>query len=123
MFGRPGAGLQLFFLKKGIDFFSLIVYNKNTKGKELKQMSIKTKVKDIIYTVTMPITHIKFVCKTKIMPLFRPHHKCIFYDCLHKAYKEGWYITDKYGEMIPWVHFDTKSLICLYPSMIIKIED
>ena len=36
--------------------------------------------------------------------------------------KEGWYVFDKHGKMIPWVHFDDDSLICLYPDMFTPIE-
>ena len=86
-------------------------------------MTFKAKVQGIIDTITLPYYEGKFIYKTKIMPLYRPHHKCTFNYWLDNTVREGWYITDKKGEMIPWVHFKEKSIICLYPSMITKIED
>ena len=86
-------------------------------------MTMKAKIDGVISTITMPYWHSKFIYKTKILPKFRPHHKCIFYDWVNKIERCGWYITDKNGEMIPWVHFNgDRNLICLYPSMIKKID-
>ena len=67
------------------------------------------------------ISHIQFVYKTKILPKFVPHHRCVFYDWHREFYRGGWYINDKNGNMIPWVHFNKHCLICLYPNMIRKI--
>ena len=86
-------------------------------------MTIQARIQGIIDTITYPIIHLKFTYETRILPQSVPHHRCIFYDWVHKTYKEGWYIRDKKGNMIPWVHFDNGCLICLYESMIEKIED
>ncbi len=71
---------------------------------------------------TYPIVHLRFVYKTKIYPRKTKHYWCKFYDWATKTEKEGWYVLDKHGNMIPWVHFDNNCLICLYPSMITPIE-
>ena len=90
-----------------------MVYNKSTKKKGDRKMTIQARVEGIIDTITYPITHLKFTYKTKVLPRFVPHHRCIFYDWVHKTYKEGWYIRNKNGYMIPWVHFDNGCLIAI----------
>ena len=61
----------------------------------------------------------EFHYNTVVLPKKMPHHKCLF-DWGGKT-KEGWYIYNEYGHMIPWVHFD-KGIICLYEDMITKID-
>lgn len=77
---------------------------------------------DINTFFTYPFVHAKFVYQTETYPKKVEHHWCKFYDWVTETEKEGWYVLDKRGDMIPWVHFDDNSLICLYPSMITPIE-
>ena len=58
---------------------------------------------------------------TVTLPKKMPHHKCLFVDWVDGKTKEGWYIRDEYGHMIPWVHFD-RGIICLYEDMITKVD-
>lgn len=81
------------------------------------------RIREEIHTFfTAPITSLKFYYKTEIYPRKTEHHWCRFYDWVTKTEKEGWYVFDKHGRMIPWVHFDNGRIICLYPSMITPIE-
>lgn len=66
-------------------------------------------------------THLRFTFYTKIYPRYAKHYWCKFHDWYTETEKEGWYVLDENGEMIPWVHFDG-GIICLYPSMITPIE-
>lgn len=68
------------------------------------------------------IVSFKFWWGTKIRPRFAPHYWCTFWDWQAKKYKTGWYILDRKGKMIPWVHFDNHFLICYYENMITPIE-
>lgn len=77
---------------------------------------------DIITIFTYPFVHLRFIYNTEIYPRKAEHHWCRFYDWVAKTEKEGWYVLDKHGEMIPWVHFDNGSLICLYEGMFVPIE-
>ena len=77
---------------------------------------------DIITFFTYPFVHLRFVYDTEIYPRKAEHHWCKFYDWVTKTEKEGWYVFDKRGKMIPWVHFDDSALICLYEGMFIPIE-
>lgn len=77
---------------------------------------------DIIAFFTYPFVHLRFIYKTKIYPRKVEHHWCKFYDWYTKTEKEGWYVLDKHGNMIPWVHFDNGCLICLYQGMFTPIE-
>ena len=62
-------------------------------------------------------TNPKFIYQTKIRPKYVPHHCCKFYDWSAKKHQYGWYILDKKGEMIPWVHYHDE-MMCLYPNMV-----
>ncbi len=76
-----------------------------------------------LYDISEYITiSLKFTHQTKIYPLFVKHHWCTFYDWKTETEKEGWYVLDRHGKMIPWVHFDKGCLICLYSDMITTIE-
>ena len=87
------------------------------------ELTLMAKIEDIITFFTYPFTHSHWVYETKIYPRKVEHHWCKFYDWVSKTEKEGWYVLDKHGNIIPWVHFDNDSgLICLYPSMITPIE-
>ena len=77
---------------------------------------------NIVSFFCSPITHLRFIYKTEIYPRKAKHYWCRFYDWRTKTEKEGWYVLDKNGRMIPWVHFDNGSLICLYPNMFTPIE-
>ena len=66
----------------------------------------------------MIFSHLQFIFKTQILPMFTKHYYCTFYDWMDETYKTGWFIRDIKGNMIPWVHFDKSSLICLYENMI-----
>ncbi len=77
---------------------------------------------NLITFFTYPFVHLCFIYKTKIYPRKVEHHWCRFYDWVAKTEKEGWYVFDKHGKMIPWVHFDNGSLICLYEGMFVPIE-
>lgn len=63
----------------------------------------------------------EFHYNTVILPKKMPHHKCLFVFWVDGKTREGWYINDEDGNMIPWVHFDD-GIICLYPDMITKID-
>lgn len=80
-------------------------------------------MKAIVDFITCIIIHLQFIYKTKIYPKHTKHYWCKFHYWLTDTEKEGWYVLDKRGDMIPWVHFDQSSLICLYPHMIVSIED
>lgn len=81
------------------------------------------RIREEIHTFfTSPFTNLKFYYNTEIYPRKAEHHWCRFYDWVTKTEKEGWYVFDKHGHMIPWVHFDNGRIICLYPSMITPIE-
>lgn len=84
-------------------------------------MRIKEKINCINEEISYIITHARFLYNTEILPLFVPHHKCVFYDWVNGFERGGWYINDKNGNMIPWVHFNKRCLICLYSDMIKKI--
>lgn len=77
---------------------------------------------DIIALFTHPLVHLCFIYNTEIYPRKVEHHWCKFYYWVTKTEKEGWYVFDKHGNMIPWVHFDDDNLICLYQGMITPIE-
>lgn len=77
---------------------------------------------EIITFFTYPLVHAKFVYETVTYPKKTEHHWCKFYDWVTKTEKEGWYVLDKRGNMIPWVHFDNNRLICLYSNMITPIK-
>jgi len=68
------------------------------------------------------ISHLRFIYKTKIYPKHTKHYWCKFHYWLTDTEKIGWYVLDKHGNMIPWVHFDESAIICLYPNMITPIE-
>ena len=89
--------------------------------KEMKERLYCLK-EDIITFFTYPFVYLRFIYETEIYPRKVEHHWCKFYDWLHETEKEGWYVFDKHGKMIPWVHFDDNSLICLYPDMFTPIE-
>lgn len=59
---------------------------------------------------------------TKARPRFAPHYWCKFYDCTTKKAAIGWYVLDRKGKMIPWVHHRDGRIICLYENMITKIS-
>jgi len=65
-------------------------------------------------------TNFRFWWNTKIRPRFVSHYWCEFWDWREKKKTVGWYILNREGDMIPWVHFD-QGLICLYENMITKI--
>lgn len=68
-----------------------------------------------------PISFLRYTYDTKIYPRKVKHYWCKFYDLIDKVEKEGWYVLDKRGEMIPWVHADN-GITCMYPNMITPIE-
>lgn len=68
------------------------------------------------------VTNISFVYKTRIYPCMTKHYWCKFYDWYNKTEKKGWYVLDRHGELIPWIHFDKHSIICLYSGMFTPIE-
>lgn len=69
------------------------------------------------------IVIIKRIYLTEIYPKKVEHHWCKFNDWYTKTEKEGWYVLDKYGEMVPWVHFDNNTkIICLGSNMITPIK-
>lgn len=72
---------------------------------------------DIITFFTYPFVHLRFIYYTKIYPRKAKHHWCRFYDWKTYTEKEGWYIFDKHGYMIPYLHLDDNRIICLYPSI------
>lgn len=59
---------------------------------------------------------------TKIKPRFAPHYWCEFYDWSTKKITKGWYILDRKGKMIPWVHYGNGCIMCLYENMIKKFS-
>lgn len=77
---------------------------------------------NIFDSISCLFIHLKFIYQTKIYPLFVKHHWCTFYDWMTETEKKGWYVLNKHGKMIPWVHFDKGWLICLYPNMVTPIE-
>ena len=86
-------------------------------------MTFKVRIQSIVDTITMPIWNGRFIYKTRILPIFRTHYNCYFYDWYRETYNIGWFIRDRKGNMIPWVHFNKNSLMCLYEDMIIKVEE
>ena len=67
-------------------------------------------------------TNFRFWWNTKIRPRFVPHYWCEFWDWREKKKTVGWYILNRKGDMIPWVHFGESNLICLYEDMITTID-
>lgn len=67
-------------------------------------------------------TNFRFWWNTKIRPRFVPHYWCEFWDWREKKKVIGWYILNRKGDMIPWVHFGESNLICLYEDMITTID-
>lgn len=80
---------------------------------------MKEKLFDIFDSIK---THLHFVYETKIYPRKAKHYWCKFHDWYTETEKEGWYVLDENGVMIPWVHFDNGKIICLYSDMITPIE-
>lgn len=79
------------------------------------EMSKWERIREEINTFfTYPFVHLIYVYETKIRPRKVPHYWCKFYDPYDGVEKEGWYILDRKGKMIPWVHFDNGKMICLY---------
>lgn len=78
---------------------------------------MKEHIKNFIYYLS---TELQFIYKTKIYPLTVEHHWCKFYDWVHQTEKEGWYVFDKHGKMVPWIHSDDGTF-CLYYDMITPI--
>ena len=70
------------------------------------------------------ITHLRFIYETRIYPRKAKHYWCKFYNWTTKTTAIGWYVRDKKGKMIPWVHFkdDPATIMCLYESMITPIN-
>lgn len=85
---------------------------------------IHNTLEDIHVYVTYPFVHLHFLYETKYRPRKVKHFWCEFYDWTTGQNKKGWYILDKRGYMIPWVHFDNdKQMMCLYESMIKPIDN
>jgi hypothetical protein len=80
-------------------------------------------MKETLYDILDSIkTHLRFTYETKIYPRKAKHYWCKFYDWRTETEKEGWYVLDENGTMIPWVHFDNGAIMCLYSDMITPIE-
>ena len=68
------------------------------------------------------LTSLKFKWRTTVRPRFVPHYWCTFYNWTTKKIDTGWYILDRKGRMIPWVHYGNNYIMCLYENMITPIE-
>ena len=68
------------------------------------------------------LTSLKFWWKTSFKPRFVPHYWCTFWNWITKKQDTGWYILDRKGKMIPWIHFGDGCLMCLYENMITPID-
>ena len=85
-------------------------------------------IEDVKLEITYPFTHLHFLYETKYLPKHRPHYFCTFKDPYHHGrVTKGYYIKDRKGHMIPWVHFitenNTHAMICLYESMITPVGE
>ena len=81
--------------------------------------NIYENIAEFFYSIRLSL---HFMYQTKIYPLKAEHHWCKFYSWRDKAEREGWYVLDKDGHMIPWVHYDRNRVICLYSDMITPIK-
>lgn len=85
---------------------------------------IHSTLEDIHVYITYPFVHLRFLYRTKYRPRKVTHFWCEFHDWADNQDKKGWYILDKRGNMIPWIHFDNdKKMICLYEHMIKPISN
>lgn len=87
---------------------------------ELTEKMIRI-LEDIDTFFSYPWVQLRFKYRTQIYPRKAKHYWCKFYDPITKTEREGWYVLDKKGEMIPWVHYED-GCMCVYPDMITTIE-
>lgn len=90
-----------------------------------RKISLTNRILGIKDTITSPYWKLKHHYETQFLPKFKPHYKCTFYDWQTKQITKGWYIEDRKGNRIPWIHFeDSNKLICYNSNYkFTKIED